>query len=1175
MDADLQKKISLKRIRENIYTFEKFTKEQWESIERPVDDYTRELLKLLVTTASNKSNETNINPQLAKIKVCGELAYTTLIRPILIENNYLVEQCSETLETETKGVKNNKKKQKQKPLKKDDQFRLANFKRIVDRSTKELFQHFTTVLETQGCQSTEYKFGSLFEQAVTVGLNNDILELRIVTLIVMAHLIKEHLRFDNARHDREPGYRLIQSIQLVLENMGRQKFTSVLDSTTKIEAASSLICDLDQINQQLKNLLEYNVETIFTEFPHLISPNSYHHVLSQFSLKLNSCQQELIDITSQKQAFLVCYSSNFGSGKTTSTIGIAATKLSVRDHLTIYCCMSEAVRHNLAKYAYSSQIPFALAVNINNRIRIINNNNCRDDRARRLIITDYLTAYDLLNNMKELLPNQTSTNTTLIVDEPTDGADQELHYKTTIFAHLFTCCPSRTILVSATLPTQTALQPYFNYFNEKWGNLEPYYGTVCSNKVRIGCHLIERDGTNFSLHSVCDNTSTLERLINLLKTNQFLGRLYTAPVVYHLHRKLKETGFNDLPNLEEQFRETSQLNTENIKTTAIILLEQLLQTGNSELIKEICQERVSAHPRYDLYGQANAKKIHFDFDFQKLGTTDAYKFLGPTLLVSKTPEKAIDEYYESLLEGINGEKLISGYLKNKDSEEKAFKKLEKTLASYKPKKDEAFDQMEKEKRLEELTESFEGDISFPLFKQINTYRHLKYYTQCTGNLVETDGYLDLDCINGKKLRATTILTNLPYQANVSRDLILRLFSGVGLLTERDIDPSYNNEIVTQTLEGTLAYTVSDETIIFGVNAPADNLIIEDSAIENRSISTIFQLLARVGRPGLSTTAYAFIGPVLRNILVGLVTEGRKGIRPIDNEAGNMNLALSTVLSSSVYQRRKQLEIEQQNELELKREREIQKEHSSKMNANINENKSEETEIPDNWEDDLSSDTTLSPVISNLNPPIVEISQLDDQSSIPDTTKVSNLDSIRVVNFKETRKVQDSEFAPPVGLDLVKISNNDNGYDDIFNTTEKKKGKPLRQKMFANINQKQKSDELERLIQETATEETKTSKPFWQLPRTQTKQEKGNTTQSQNKFTFPISRNQMGQTQVSRDQWSSSVSGESIPVPATIFSREKMGSIIEKRSNVYVPPNLRQNSNENRNEDNNSFLNFRK
>lgn len=903
-------RLDLNAIRENIYTFEKFTREQWESIERPVDSGTLEILKLLVNTGYSERLE-------VRIKACGELAYLHFIRPQLVKRHYLQNDPNgpallsldsllvDSSKGKGKGHGHSQghnggkgKKEAKVVIKRDDIIRLQNFQKIIHRATDELFTMFETSRE----------------QAVPQGLSKDILELRVVTLITLAYFVSQNL--EGADRDIELGYRTVMSIQLVLENINQQNYTSVLNSIESIPVSSTIVNDLTVVHAKLKQALQFRVETLFNMYPHLVDPSCFYSVLPQFSIKLNSCQKQLIEISREQRSFLIFYASNFGSGKTTATIGIAAARSQVRDHLTIYCCMSEAVRHNLAKCAYSAQIPFALAVNVNGQVRIINNRNCRDQRARKLIITDYLTAYDLLSRTDELLPCQMPSNMTLIVDEPTDGADQRLHFKTTVFAHLFQHAPCRTILVSATLPSNEELKPYLDYFDQKWSHLKPYHTTVRSNKVRIGCQLVERSGESFVLHSVCSSCQDLERLVELLKTNQFLGRLYTPFLVYELHRKVKQVAvtatatatanananvnLSNLPDLEKCFTEVSMMNTENVKNVAIQILELLHATGNDELVREVCQMRVPARSRYDLYGKTNAAKVTFDFDFNLLGTEHAHKFIGPTLLVTATPKQAIDRYFSKLLEGENADRLIDNYQRNREAEDRAFKKYEKSMnaaASAKPpssrdrtgpKQSETQTALEQQKELDEMLEGLESDISFPPYKQINTYRHVRFYTKALN--------FNHDEFNGRKLRMPALLTNLPYDANVSRDLILRLFSGVGLLTSQGVDASYNNTIVSQTLEGLLAYTVSDETIIFGVNAPADNLIIEDSAIEKRSISTIFQLLARVGRPGRSTSAYAYIGPILKDILTGYLTKGRLGCLPLDNEAENMNLALKMVLN---------------------------------------------------------------------------------------------------------------------------------------------------------------------------------------------------------------------------------------------------------------------------------------
>jgi hypothetical protein len=416
--------------------------------------------------------------------------------------------------------------------------------------------------------------------------------------------------------------------------------------------------------------------------------------------------------------------------------------------------------------------------------------------------------------------------------------------------------------------------------------LNPIIRTVESHRVKLGCQLIDNQGTPFIAHNFCQNSEQLNKLIYLLRNNQFIGRLYTAPVVYQLHNKLSEAKIPQLPDLESYFSQIDHLNCHSIKEMAIILLEKLANCGNESIIKQICETDYDVTFRPDLFD----KQIKPTYHNLNLGTTDAHKFLGPTLLVTGHPLEAANKYFEELVKNYDADKLIANYLKNKDIEERLFQRVQKQLESdTNAKNGEGISREQKNKEVEEAIFSKSSDIRFPNSRQINSIQHINKYASD----------LNIDRMPISKIRKLQCLTLLPFEARVTPDILLRLFTGVGLLLSDDhkaVDQSYTNYVISSCLEGELAFTISDETIIFGVNSPADSIIVEDSAIDNRSIGTIFQLLARVGRPGLSWTAYAYIGDNLKQLLLGYITEGRLGVTPIDNEAKNMNDILELVLN---------------------------------------------------------------------------------------------------------------------------------------------------------------------------------------------------------------------------------------------------------------------------------------
>jgi hypothetical protein len=102
--------------------------------------------------------------------------------------------------------------------------------------------------------------------------------------------------------------------------------------------------------------------------------------------------------------------------------------------------------------------------------------------------------------------------------------------------------------------------------------------------------------------------------------------------------------------------------------------------------------------------------------------------------------------------------------------------------------------------------------------------------------------------------------------NVPDETMLYLFAGVGIYNPSKIDNVYTNEIIDNTLNGTLAFTIATNEISYGMNSPIDSVIIDDDAIKSKSINTIFQLMARVGRPNLAWTAHVYIGPELEKRL---------------------------------------------------------------------------------------------------------------------------------------------------------------------------------------------------------------------------------------------------------------------------------------------------------------------
>lgn len=861
----------------------KLTKDEWNSIEKPVDPITKLVLEKLLNYHSTNQPVSGGSLYSNLLKTCGSESYLTLIRPALVKADYL-----KPIKSEAKSTISTGKKEKKQVVKKDDQIRQMNLNKSVERELNDILLSFNSDKLT-------------FEY----GLRKETIEFRLVTLIYMFWF---YLRYPVTTFEgqlKSDVYKLIQTVRVLTLRLQTQEFKSSLNSAIRLKVASELVDDLNRQCQLLSDQVKFDLSHVFSHYPWLTDLSNYYQVIPEFDVNLYPCQKKLLDLTNIRDPYLALYKSNFGSGKTTATIGVVANQIGT-PNVVIYCCASDAVRQTVAQLAYNAGIKFAIASVYRDTIRITNNHNCKSERERKLIISDYATTYSLLKDAEKYLPSTDFSDLILIVDEPTDGADEPNNIKTRYFSRIFYYAPRRTILVSATLPSREELEPYFQCFKQKheqMGKQRIRLFNVISKEVKVGCELIMTDGNSYSPHNDCQSKSDLEKVIDKLETSHFINRLYTANILISLYQTMKRHQIVGLFDLNENFQQASQLNHQTINEATLQLLKLLSQQPESVIIS-VCQQAKSTYSREDIYGvKAKTDRV---FKYEQLGTTDAHKFFGPTLLIANEPIEFANTCFKSLLDGTDATQIISDYQKRQKLETARITKVKRELDSLSVKQpsDRQKVREEKETELDQLMDQTGSDLSFSAWKQINTYDHVKKFCPSLH-----------DQINPKVFRYPMNLTQIPFDSKVSDQVLSQRFAGIGLYlpSSRQLDQIYTTDVITHTLNGSLAYTVSDTSISYGVNSPAQNLIITDESIKGKSIGTVLQLLARVGRPGLSWTAFAFIGPELKQMLSNYVFD-REVYNP---DATNLNLALATF--------QEELKINQEQllvDLELKRQKQI-------------------------------------------------------------------------------------------------------------------------------------------------------------------------------------------------------------------------------------------------------------
>ena len=477
---------------------------------------------------------------------------------------------------------------------------------------------------------------------------------------------------------------------------------------------------------------------------------------------------------------------------------------------------------------------------------------CKTSKDRRLIIADPVTTYEILKSNNEYI---------LFLDEPTVDADLDNNQMTIMIAKIFFIAPSKTILVSATLPQLKDMDCYINLFKKKYTDANIIL--VQSNEVKIGCQVINTYGKTIMPHNFVQNKNDLEIIIHKIKNNQFLGRLYTGQMLYHLAERLVEFKIKKI-DINEIFSNIDNFNYNKVRDIAIDIL-QSLDKSDDNIIEKYCNEPIMS--------PIILKNC-------KLDTYDAHQFIGMTLIVSNDPVETAKYYFSDYIKDLpTASSLIKNYKTMTDIVNDKLKKVENAKFDNK-----------KEKLMEtcDAKETISSTIQFPKYKQINTIHHIKKYASDSN-------------INKKFIRKSLVLEKLPLDCNVPDYVLQMLFCGIGIYRGylfddiEKFDPEYYQCVIELASHGMLAYLISDSSISYGTNYPISNLIIENS-IQNRSIDSILQMMGRAGRIGVSFKAHVYVDTFVQNQLEEYI---QKSHEMTSIEAINMTNALNNIIQSQL------------------------------------------------------------------------------------------------------------------------------------------------------------------------------------------------------------------------------------------------------------------------------------
>lgn len=656
------------------------------------------------------------------------------------------------------------------------------------------------------------------------------------------------------------------SMKLFINNCNEISGSSYLYPDKTINISSTLINDMIFMVETFQSYeFEYNksaikcghINDIYKYTPHLLIQCDHSNIIPGTQLKPRKSQSDTMKkfIDYFNDGVLIISKAMIGSGKTTLIIPIAnyvqykRKQDNYKKLQLVFCCNILSVKLQAATLCFNMGIPFGMAhVTIEyydadnkivydktkakynkNVVKIINNFNCKHDN-NRIVIIGSPDAIELLFQTTD----DYTENYVLFLDEPTVGLDSKKAINSPLMlsnVNLLINLPKRSILSSATMPYLQSQSMQQMIENLRCRYMSIYIDMIIGDEIFIGCNVATNSGNIVTPHNKCITFPDLQKIVEFVNSNPFMGRMYTYDIFKTL---IDKSQLNDLIDI---FNDIKHVNANSIKKQSLKLLESL----NEELTIYCCENI----------------KSDSELTINNIGTSEAYKFPNMTLIaVENNIVNTTISMFKDLLNTLPDYILmINKYdhdvmkyeenkLKHEDSRKKTSNKKSKNHD------DEKQSKLDRDRELEDNIGE-PPNIKFPNTGKINSNEHIKYYSK--------DAQI--------KPRLSFILEEIKYDFTVIDDVKLLLMCGVGIYSPSLFDSRYTNEVIRLASKGSLAFVISDYDICYGTNYPFNTVIITEDFANNHSMNTLFQLMGRAGRVGRSWTANAILPDKLYDVFI--------------------------------------------------------------------------------------------------------------------------------------------------------------------------------------------------------------------------------------------------------------------------------------------------------------------
>lgn len=734
---------------------------------------------------------------------------------------------------------------------------------------------------------------------VNTSLNIEYIEFRILALMrLIENSIKEPEEFRD--------YEFVTSLERIHREL-TDVYTELVSENRDLQSAKDMILkDFRTLIEFLKDAIGFEYKTFLTKYPKFTFPCEYENIIPKISIKPFDSQLELVKHVKENDQYMILYRVMIGGGKTVTASALAsythylrlqekASKSETSTQLLFVCSVSP-VRLHLGKLIWNMGIGLAVATKskTHGRVEVIKNFNCKGKNENVVVIlADIMSAIDLLKQAKN-----TKTKYIVFFDEPTVGADEDDNAITKAVPHVVKYA-DKLILSSASLPPEDQI-PQLIALHKKT-RPDSKIINVDSKDIKVGCEIVSSTNDSITPHTEVSSVKQLLSVIDRIKEQPFIGRLYTAPILYQLYESMIDEDI-DVPDINEYFNNVKNWSQSRILNFALILLD-LLKDTDDDTVKKVCrrQKRIDVRnftrsfkkrviekpksessdsdfewdesddePETDQVPDISETVDFFSLDPADIATKSAIRYANGCLIATKDPIGFAKRMSVKLLKKVkNFSTILKKYeadLRDYNSAVERIKKdsiiKRKTDSKNENGVGDKLDignvQDKKDQQIQKLTVP---ELKFPKYAQINTPYHIQKFSDIPAEFIDSSAVrniLNPDDIDYESL-------------NVPEWVLLLLYSGIGIYMQHNeiLSKRYVNDVLNLAEKGKLAFLISDHSINYGANYPLTHVIIHDDMMEH-SVNTIFQLLGRAGRIGRSYTAYGHLGPVGLDKLINYI-----------------------------------------------------------------------------------------------------------------------------------------------------------------------------------------------------------------------------------------------------------------------------------------------------------------